>query len=193
MTSATEVVMLSGYCQRSFHWYQAATFLVHRLLSPALLWLSATGEQSSSEAQASWAWSTLARAWFTLRKQCQRSEHWQCARWHQFSIRDSSCQRWWTLRVCWKTWPFCHIWHKVLCHLALFIRMQLHKFQQDVILLLAKAAFLNTSNLIEHCSPCPAIWSGVWKCLLASANVIPIANVIGPMKLQDDLAVRTVT
>lgn len=53
--------------------------------------------------------------------------------------------------------PFCHIWHKVLYHLALFIRTQLHKFCQDVILLLAESALFNTSNFIEHCSTCPAI------------------------------------
>lgn len=52
--------------------------------------------------------------------------------------------------------PFCHIWHKVLYRLALFIGMQLHKFHQGVILLLAKAALLNISNIIEHCSTCPA-------------------------------------
>ena len=53
--------------------------------------------------------------------------------------------------------PFCHIWRKVLYHLALFIGMQLHKFHQDAILLVAKAVPLHTSNFIEHCSTCPAI------------------------------------
>lgn len=89
--------------------------------------------------------------------------------------------------------PFCHIWHKVLYHLAWFIGMQLHKFHQDVILLLAKAALLNTSDFIEHWSTCPAILSGVWKCLLASTFGQAQRDT---MKLQyewRDLTLRAVT
>lgn len=53
----------------------------------------------------SWAWSTLARAWFTLQKHHQRSQDWQRTCWHQFNILDSSCWPWCSYAY-WKTWPF---------------------------------------------------------------------------------------
>ena len=83
---------------------------------------------------------------------------------------------------------FCRIWHKVLYHLALFIGMQLDKFRQDVILLLAKVALLQ--NTAVHVLLFEVVFGSVsWLQPLDRPNVIP-------WKLQyeaRDLAVRAVT
>lgn len=51
----------------------------------------------------------------------------------------------------------------MLYHLAFFMRMQLYKFHQDIILLLAKAVPLNTQNFIEH-------FSEVFEVMLGSVS-----------------------